>query len=242
MQGPAIVLMLISLLPAAAWAGSGRGYIDVSGGYKTGSFGTPIRTNFVYLATGVGYVTPVYDVSVTAGYAWLGSSGGQSGTMNRTSGISDVIVRGGRVLVAEGGKGFSLDGALAVKLATADETKGLGTGETDYGVFLNAHQRFAGVKLSLLTGYIKTGEPANIAFNDVYLYGVGISKVFGFTDLYASFEGRRAMVPGAENPREIHAGFFHALNSDYAVKASTFFGMNNGGPDFGFDAGVVRWF
>lgn len=237
------LIFTIFLLPASLRAGEGRGYLEVGGGYKTGDFGTPIRSNLYYFSTALGYVSPGYDVSVTVPYLFLVNSGSsQTGMMNMNSGLGDIILRGGRVLVPEGEKGFSLDGALAIKLPTADETKGLGTGETDYGAFLNLHQQVGGVKLTLLSGYIKVGEPAGIVYNDVYLYGMGISKLLDATEVYLSFEGSRAMVPGAQDPREIHAGAFHVLNTDYAVKGSAFAGLNNGGPDFGFEAGIVRWF
>jgi hypothetical protein len=112
----------------------------------------------------------------------------------------------------------------------------------DLGAYLSAHQRVADVKLSLYGGYIIVGSPPNVTYNDIYSYGVGISKVFGFTELYGAFEGRSAAVSGAQSPKEIHAGIFHVLNKDYAIKGHTFVGLNNGGPDFGFDAGIVRWF
>jgi hypothetical protein len=235
-----IVLIVLLILPGTLRAKEGRSYLDVTAGYKTGSFGTPFRSNLGYLSTGLGYATPVYDVSITIPYLFL-SSESQSGT-NNTSGIGDIIIRGDRVLVDEKLSGFSLDGALAVKLPTADDTKGLGTGETDFGAFLNAHQKVAGVKLSLLGGYIKVGSPSNVSYNDIYLYGLGISKVFGFTELYGSFEGRRAAISGSQNPQEIHAGILHVLNKDYAIRGSAFKGLNNGGPDFGMDFGIVRWF
>ena len=89
---------------------------------------------------------------------------------------------------------------------------------------------------------IVVGSPSNASYNNVYLYGLGISKVIGFTEFYGSFEGRSDTISGAQSPQEIHAGTFHVLNKDYAVKGSTFVGLNNGGPNFGFDVGVVRWF
>jgi hypothetical protein len=102
------------------------------------------------------------------------------------------------------------------------------------------HQRFDKIKLSLFS-YIKLGI-LRLEYNDIYLYGVGIARIIGSTELYTSFEGRRAMVPGAKNPQEINVGFFHVLNADYAIKGSAFSGMNNGGPDFGLSAGIVVWF
>jgi hypothetical protein len=50
------------------------------------------------------------------------------------------------------------------------------------------------------------------------------------------------MVPGAQNPLEVTVGLFHVLNVDYALRGSAFKGLNNGGPDFGTDFGIVRWF
>jgi hypothetical protein len=50
------------------------------------------------------------------------------------------------------------------------------------------------------------------------------------------------MVPGAKNLQEINVGFFHVLNADYAIKGGAFSGLNNGGPDFRLNFGVVRWF
>jgi hypothetical protein len=233
-------LMLILVSPGVSGAENGRGYLDVSGGYKTGDFGTPTKSELYYVSPTLGYVAPQYDVSVAVPYLYLANKTG--GASAAESGIGDVILRGGRLLVPEGDSGFSLDGALAVKLPTADKNKGLGTGETDYGAFLSVHQRFDKTKLSLLSGYIKVGDPPSVNYNDIYLYGVGIAQIINNTELYASFEGRRAMVPGTQNPQEITVGFFHVLSADYAIKGNTFAGLNKGGPDVGLSIGVVRWF
>jgi hypothetical protein len=239
----ALLIMLFSaivVVPSAASAETGRGYLDFSGGYKTGDFGTATTSSLYYLSPTIGYVAPGYDVSATVPYLSLTNKTG--GATASESGIGDVILRGGRVFIPEGDGGFSLDGALALKLPTADKNKGLGTGETDYGAFVSVHQRFDNTKLSFLSGYIKVGDPPSLNYNDIYLYGVGIAHIFGSTELYTSFEGRRAMVPGAKNPQEINVGFFHVLNADYAVKGGAFSGLNSGGPDFGMNFGVVRWF
>lgn len=235
-----IALMLIILSPLPAGAENGRSYLEMSGGFKTGDFGTTTRSELYYISPTIGYVSPQYDVSVTVPY--LNIANKTNGATTSESGTGDVILRGGRMFVPEGDGGFSLDGALAVKLPTADKNKGLGTGETDYGAFLSVHQRFDKTKLSLMTGYIKVEEPPSVNYNDIYLYGVGIARIIGRTELYTSFEGRRAMVPGAKNPQEINVGFFHILNAVYAIKGSAFSGLNNGGPDFGLSAGIVVWF
>jgi hypothetical protein len=235
-----LILLLLIFLPYGASAQEGRGYLDISGGFKTGDFGTPTTSDLWYFSPTFGYVAPRYDFSVTAPYLSLTNETG--GVSTTESGIGDIILRGGAVLLPEGSGRLSVNGSLALKLPTADETKGLGTGETDYGAFLALHQRFDQFKLSLMGGYIKVGDPPQTTYNDISLYGVGISRVWGRTNLSASFEGRRATVPGVKNPQEINLGFFHVLNADYAIKGGTFFGLNDGGPDFGLNAGIVKWF
>lgn len=241
----AIALAIVSCFLTGAMVSTGfsqegRGYLDLGGGYKTGNFGTTVTSDLYYFSPILGYVAPRYDVSIIVPSLSITNRGG--GTSSTETGVGDVVLRGGRVLVPEGPGGFSLNGTLALKFPTADETRGLGTGEFDFGAFLGMYKRIEDFKLSLTGGYIKVGDPSLINYNDIYLYGVGISRIFGRTEGAVSFEGRRAMVPGAEDPLEVTIGFFHVLNVDYAIRGSAFKGANNGGPDLGVDLGIVRWF
>jgi len=220
--------------------GVGRGYIEMRGGYKTGGFGTPTRVDLYYGATLLGVVSTAYDVSVTIPYLSVTSDDGDQ--VRSEGGIGDIILRGGMALVKEGRSGFSIDTALAVKFPTAEENKGLGTGEMDFGAFIGLHQRLEKIKLSLLIGYIKIGDPAYGDYNDIPIYGLGISRFFGKTNLSASLEGRRSLVRGAHNPLEINIGIFHLLTRKYSLRGNLISGLNDGGPDYGYNIGIIRWF
>ena len=235
-----LIMFLIGLLPVTAWSAEGRGYFDFDGGYKTGDFGTATKSNLYYFSPALGFVTPRYEVSVTIPYLFLtNETAGQTAT---EEGIGDIILRGGMVLLPETENGFSLTGSVAVKVPTADEEEGLGTGETDYGGFLAVRKRIGPNRLTLSAGYIKVGSPSGADLNDVYVYDVRYARMFTRTELSAWYEGRRALIPGAKNPQEINVGFFHILNRDYSIKGSSFAGLNSGGPDFGLNLGIVRWF
>jgi hypothetical protein len=236
----AVALILILTAPFPAKAEEGRAYFELSGGYKAGDFGTATRSELNYVSPVLGYVAPQWDVSVTAPYLYTTNKTG--GASTSASGLGDVILRGGWELLPEGEGGFSLAGALAAKLPTAEKSKGLGTGEADYGAFFTARQRLGQTRASALIGYIKVGQPPSITYNDVYLYGAGVSQIINSAELYVSFEGRRALVPGGKDPQEFNAGFFYALTADYAVKGSAFAGRNKGGPDHGLIFGIVSWF
>jgi hypothetical protein len=231
----AALAVLFTFMVAGTASAGGRSYLAVSGGYKTGDFGTPVRTDLEYLSATLGYASPDYDLSVTMPSLSLSGA-----TTER--GAGDIILRGEHILLPAGSSGLSLDGSVAVKLPTADETKGLGTGEPDYGAFFGLHQRLGTWKVSLFSGYIWTGDPPGTDYRDIYLYGIGLTKMFTRTEASVSFEGRKSLVAGTKDPQEVHAGFFHILNTDYAVKASGFIGLNDGGPASGLEAGIIRWF
>lgn len=238
-----LILFSASITPPdSAAAQDGRGYLEMSGGYLTGDFGTQIESDLYYISPALGYVTPRLEVSVTVPYLRLTVENEADGQSNTESGVGDIFLRGGYVLMPESKSGTSLDGLVALKIPTADEARGLGTGETDYGASLSIHQRFEKFKLSLMGGYIKVGDPSFIDFNDVYVYGIGLTRLFRLTELSASFEGRRSLLPGFDDPKELHIRFFHLLNRNYSIKGGAFTGLNDGGPDFGMNLGIVRWF
>lgn len=237
-----ITLAFLMLSAGLAEAESGRMYVDMSGGYKTGTFGSPVRSNLFYFAPAMGYLSSRYDITIAIPYLFLSNNSGNTDALGSVKGFGDIVLRADRMVVTEGTRGFSMDGAIAIKLPTADDAQGLGSGKTDFGAFINAHQLAGKFKLFLLSGFIKVGQPANVTYNNIYLYGIGVSRLFGFTNAYVSFEGRRAIIPGKQNPQEMHCGIFHAINKDYSCKGGAFVGLNNGGPTFGADIGIERWF
>jgi hypothetical protein len=238
----AAVILLVAFVINQPLAGNGRCYFDLSGGFKTGTFGTAVRSNLVYCAPAIGYAARRYEASITIPYLFLATYTTDAVRTGGENGIGDIILRTGWTAVSAGPRGFSLDAVLAVKLGTADATRGLGSGATDLGVFLNGNQLVAGTKFTLMAGYIKTGRSISVSFNDLFLYGAGVSRIVGFNEPYLSLEGRSAIVSGAQNPLELHMGLFRLMNLNYALKGGVFTGFNNGGPRLGFECGLVRWF
>ena len=54
----ALLFLFFIFLPFGASAQEGRGYIDISGGYKTGDFGTQTTSDLWYFSPTFGYVAP----------------------------------------------------------------------------------------------------------------------------------------------------------------------------------------
>lgn len=234
------ILLIVIMAISNVSADTGRRYLDLGAGFKTGDFGTATKSNLYYFSPSIGFVAQKYDVSVTVPYlALTNKTLGQSQTEN---GVGDIILHAGSILIADSANNFSLNGALAMKLPTADEAVGLGTGEADYGASLGLNQRIKNIKLSLTGGYIKIGDPIGIDYNDIYLYGVEVSKEFDKTNIIVSYDGRKSIIADTSSPQELSLGFFHIMNENYVIRGSAFKGLNNNSPDLGLDFGIVNWF
>lgn len=235
----AVVLLGLAVFSPGSPAADNQVYLALDGGVLAGDFGTPVRSTLYSVAPTLGVVAKDYDLSVTVPYLFLTQSAtGQSVT---ESGLGDIVARAGYVMVPEREGGMSMSGALAVKLPTADEARGLGTGKADVGATLILGQALGRLRLSLMGGFIKVGDPAGQDYNDVYLYGVGASGMKGETGLYASLEGRRALIAGADDPLEARVGFFRPFRYRTAIRGTAFAGLNDGGPAYGASLGFVRW-
>ena len=75
-----------------------------------------------------------------------------------------------------GHDGLGLAGKVYVKLPTADDSKGLGTGKADFGVDLIASKNLSyGADLHASIGYRITGDPSGINLANAFTWGVGIN-------------------------------------------------------------------
>ena len=152
------------------------------------------------------------------------------------------MLRAGAELVEPRAQSWSLNASLAVKLPTADEQEGLGTGEADIGGFVTAARSFSQARLNLSLGYIETGDPPGIRYQDVVVYSIGVSRRFDRGNVFVSLDGRSNIDENEDDPQELHIGAFRVLDGANVVSADTFTGLNSGAADFGFTLGVLHWF
>lgn len=221
-----------------AYAGST--YVEMGGGYEAGDFGTTVDSSLVYVYSKAGYLTDKYEFNISAPYLFLEN---ESGSDRETeNGFGDVILRGGGTLAGRTDHGLSLYGSLSVKLPTADEEKGLGTGEADYGAFLTLNQRYDFYQLWLTGGGIKVGDPGDEDYNDLLVYGLGISRSFERSEIYVSLDGYTEFVSQTDNPLGINVGFFHILTPKMAIKGNALLGLTEGESDYGVMLSLVRFF
>ena len=157
-----------------------------------------------------------------------------------TSGLGDVIIKG-RYYVAEEGDVMPLIALTArVKLPTATEQLGLGTGALDYGFGVELSKMFGENWIGFLdAGYNIIGDPDGLPFQNQHWYDVG-AGYFVTKDFLVSayFEEYRAIVPGFVNARDVFFATNYTVSSAWRLNSGVTVGVSNGAPDYAFSVGA----
>jgi hypothetical protein len=157
------------------------------------------------------------------------------------SGLGDITARVGVTNSPRKSK-LTTHAAVALKLPTASEDDGLGTGEPDLGLFGGVTWPAGKAKATLGAGYIMVGDPDDFDYDDVFMLSVGVMRNFVNSGAYAALDYRTAMIDGGDDPLELSGGVFRVLDRRNALTFSAFIGLSDGSADFGMTAGVTHRF
>lgn len=252
---------LFSLLLAAGVAHADDGFsLGIGADYSTGDYGSDTTTKILSVPVSARYATGEWtfkaslpwvrvegDANVVPGLGSLlnlnpigrgrGNSGGgtTAPTSGTTSGIGDLRLAATYAIPLQGSWGVDLTGN--VKVATADEDKGLGTGANDYGAAIDAY-RSVGTATTLFggVGYTVLGDSDYIEVDSVFNGNVGVSQKLGNSSVGVMYDYREPTSEASDDRSEV-TGFYSFPTSDtskmqlYATK-----GLTDGSPDWG--AGV----
>jgi len=245
--------------PLAPAAGAADWKFSTSFNYDTGDYGTNNLTESVYIPFTLKRYYREGDLSVTV--PWLRQSstgqvtrvggrpvratGGSGGAAARSeSGLGDIMVRGSYILKVDGPKSFDLAAARKLKLPTANENKGLGTGQMDQGTGLEFGKELApGVTLLADGYYTIIGDPDGADYNNELSLDIGVSKALdkdlSLTVLYAT---QSAIVDGNADPRELSGTLDYKSPGGNHYFCGLLLGLSDGSPDVGLSAGLSRRF
>ena len=163
-----------------------------------------------------------------------GPGAGDAPTEGSASGIGDLNLKA--LYSVPTGTALGLDLGVTAKIATADEDKGLGTGENDYGVSADLYRDFNGTTVFGGVGYTWLGDSPYIDTDAVASANIGLARAVGNGRLGAMVDHRDAAADGFDDRREL-IGFYTlgtAAGSRVQFYASS--GLTDGSPDWG--AGV----
>jgi hypothetical protein len=152
-------------------------------------------------------------------------------TTGTTSGVGDLRLSATYAVPMEGNWGVDLTGD--VKVATADEDKGLGTGANDYGVAVDVFRSFGNTTAFGGLGYTWLGDSDFIDVDSVISGNLGVSQKVSVGSLGLMYDYRQAASETSDDRSEV-TGFYSFPTTDttkmqvYATK-----GLSDGSPDWG---------
>ena len=182
-------------------------------------------------------ITTAEPVTFTGGEIIRRGGGAQGSATN--SGIGDVVVQEEYDFVQGGAKRPWISGIARLKLPTADETKGLGTGEADYGPGLAIVQP-AGSRASLLfeAQYVVRGDPPSVNFRNTWWLSAGAQWRRGSANSFSLFlDDRQSVLAGREALRDLSLGFDRRLSGSVTFRSAAYAGLSSTAEDFGLMAG-----
>lgn len=246
-----IVGMLLAS-PGLSFADDGPTWqYGLSFSYLTGDYGEDEDTDILYTAATVKRYFEKGDVTVTIPYLDISDDGityidggaeaveGVSGG----SGLGDVILKGRYYAVEQDGPLPFIDLVGSIKFPTADEDKGLGTGETDFTVMAEFARRLENDAWILLgeLGYTFVGEPSGYDVDNRWLYSVGLAyEVDPKVTVSGYLDGRTAIFDGNDDPLSILMIGEYKFRPDLRLDTMLEFGLNDGAPDFAITFGLRK--
>jgi len=227
--------------------------ISIGAEYTSGKYGGTARTDIGYFPLTLRYETErwlwwatiPYLVVKGPGDVVIIGGGGMGGHMTTTttttrrteSGIGDINAGASYRLLTQTKNRPALDLAGKVYFGTADETKGLGTGENDYAVQLGLAKNISVWSLSGTAGYLVTGDPAGITYKDVFYGQLDAELNFDRNSVGAMLEVQEAIVAGGDAPTQLTGYLTRRLDKHSKLTGYLLRGLSDASPDWG--VGVI---
>jgi len=254
-------LALHAAVPAIADEDEARWRISTSYNYLTGDYGTGDDTEIMYVPVTLGAKLDRFKLGVTVPYLRQTSqnvvlTGGgvavkkkQTTTSVKTTedGLGDVLLRTSYVVLEEHEERPLLpevEPYLKIKFPTADEDRGLGTGEFDetLGVDLSK-EIFERTSAYLTLAYTFVGSPRGADLRDTFSGSIGAAYALARPlSVFAFLDGATAIARGQDDPLELRVGAEYRLARFLKLTGSGMAGLTDGSADWGFSAGFALRF
>lgn len=232
--------------------------VAVSAGteYTTGTYGGDEDIEDIYIPLSatldmrrfsLKLTVPYLSVRAPEGTVIIGPGGEPipgTGDVTTNSGIGDIIASATVYDVIYSRKlDFAIDLNGRVKFGTADDEKGLGTGETDYSVRADLLKFWDQFTLIGSIGYKFRGDTPETDFDDVLTASVG--GTYKFTPEWRGgvfFDYREAALSGNESVQELSAFVSRRISDDWRLQGYVMTGMTDNSLGWGCGIQVKRTF
>lgn len=180
------------------------------------------------------YLTIKGPATVVAG------GGAARPTASSQSGIGDIYA-GATYTFGAIGEGVNMAATARVKLPTADEGRGLGTGAADYYGEVTFYRTIDTVTPFVLAGYRVLGDNSTYTLKDgVYFAGGAHVRMSPETVFSALLNWRQRIVAGGDNSCDAMVMVTHDATTRWQFTGYLLKGFTNASPDVGVGA-AANW-
>lgn len=237
---------LTLLLAAATCQADGKLTASAGLDYSTGEYGSGVETTILSLPLVVKYETG--DFTLKASLPWLsvkapegsglGPDGrpveGGAGSRDTEEGMGDLVTSLAWAAYDNARTGIAVDLTGKIKWGTADENKGLGTGENDYTVQADVYKTIDKTALFATLGYKVYGDPVGVDFKNVAYGGVGVSRrLSDRSSAGLTWDYRPKVTDHGEPTNELTAFMTRKFGDARKLQFYLVKGFSDGSPDWG---------
>lgn len=228
--------------------------LSVGFDYTTGDYGQVAETEMIYLPLTARYQTDQYKMWLTIPYLYVDGPGGVTrdlGPIRQTtqttttteSGIGDTIAGLSYVVHVDASRGLLVDVTGKIKVATANESEGLGTGENDYSLQVDIYQKWKAYTLIATLGYTRVGNPPDLDLDNRTYHSFGIARKVSDTTQIGLLVDASSEEFNFDYDREELFGYLsQRLSSRQKIQYYAIYGLEEGSPDAGFGIVYTRIF
>lgn len=249
MPGKRFVIALAAL--AAASAARAEGLTLASGfDYTSGKYGAAEKTQILYVPFIVKYDTGSWALKLTVPYIRITGPGnvvgagadrvtlpGAAGPRRSESGLGDIVGSAFYSVLTERTASFGLDVGAKVKFGTADETKGLGTGQNDYSLQADVYKPLGQLSLFASFGHRWYGDPPGVNLKNVFYWAAGGAyRISADTNAGLAYDYRPAITTGGGEISELTAFFTRRMTREWKLQPYMLLGFGRASPDWGAGA------
>jgi hypothetical protein len=246
---------------------TGELYAEIGFNFYSGDYGTNTDTDTYTVPFILGYsFNDKWDVYLTIPYIYQSTSatvtvagtpipvkknqtGGKSKITEQHidttshSGLGDICVDGSYAALVETSGEPALYILAGIKFPTADEDKGLGTGEDDYWLGLGLEKNIEKWTFSGDIKYNIVGSPGGIDLDNFFAITAGASH-----QCTASFDGSiniyaaESASDESDSPLEISLGGEYTIDGNNTASLYLMKGLSDGSPDYGLGAALTHYF
>ena len=216
--------------------------------YTSGNYGSSQSTDILYLPFYARYETGRALFRLTVPYVRITGPGnvlgagadrvtlpGRAGPRRTESGLGDIVASAFYNVLSERSSVIGLDLGAKVKLGTADETKGLGTGKNDYSLQADLFKPLGGgYTLFGSLGRRWYGDPPGVNLKDVFYGSLGASYRFSAERAAGVvYDYRPAIIAGGGEISELTAYVSQRLSREWKLQPYAVLGFGRASPDYG---------